>query len=107
MPDHLHAVLEGRSPDADLRLFVSRMKQSTGFYFKKAFGEPLWQRYGHERVIRDDETTSAVIRYVLENPIRAGLAASVREYPFIGSSEYSVEQLVDFCMDSQEERSSG
>jgi hypothetical protein len=34
--------------------------------------------------------TAAVIRYVLENPLRARLAASVSEYPFIGSSEYPV-----------------
>ena len=99
MPDHLHAAVEGRSPEADARMFISRMKQYTGFHFKKEFGEPLWQRYGYERVVHDDEATSAVIRYVLENPLRAGLVSSVAEYPFIGSSEYSVEQLLDFCVD--------
>jgi putative transposase len=99
MPDHLHAAVEGRSPAADARIFISRMKQYTGFHFKRKFGEPLWQRYGHERVVRDDEATTAVIRYVLENPLRAGLVVSVGEYPFLGSSEYSIEQLLDFCID--------
>ncbi|HEY6362029.1 MAG TPA: transposase [Vicinamibacterales bacterium] len=99
MPDHLHAALEGRTQRADLRAFVSRMKQYTGFHFKKQFGEPLWQRYVYEHVIRSDEITSAVIRYVLENPVRAGLVKAVREYPFIGSSEYTLAELLEFCID--------
>ena len=107
MPDHLHAAVEGRSRTADARTFVARMKQYTGFYFKKEFGESLWQRYGYERVLRDDETTSAVIRYVLENPLRAGLVASVADYPFVGSGEYSIAQLLDFCLDPPDAGSSG
>lgn len=99
MPDHLHAALEGRAAESDDRRFIARMKQYTGFYFRREFSERLWQRYGYEHVIRDDESTRQVIRYVLENPIRAGLVLDVSEYPFIGSSEYSVEQLIDFCRD--------
>jgi REP element-mobilizing transposase RayT len=99
MPDHLHAAIEGRSLSADARMFISRMKQYAGFHFKREFGQTLWQRYGHERVVRDDEATAAVIRYVLENPLRAGVVASVSEYPFIGSGEYSAEQLLEFCLD--------
>jgi len=100
MPDHLHAIVEGRAERADARVFIARMKQYSGFYFKRAFKEQLWQRYGYERVIRNDEATGKVIRYVLENPIRAGLVSNVSEYPFVGSSEYSIEQLLEFCRDS-------
>jgi REP element-mobilizing transposase RayT len=99
MPDHLHAALEGRSENADLLAFVARMKQYTGFYFKQRFGVRLWQRYTYEHVIRDDETTAAVIRYVMENPVRAGLVTDVRDYPFIGSSEYALEELLELCSD--------
>src|SRR5437764_4350743 len=38
MPDHLQAVVEGRREDADLRIFVARTNQFTGFHFKKTFG---------------------------------------------------------------------
>jgi putative transposase len=100
MPDHLHAAVEGRNESADARAFIKRMKQFTGFYFKQTFSERLWQRYGYEHVIRDDETTAKVVRYVLENPVRAQLVATVAEYPFVGSSEYSLEQLLDCCRDS-------
>jgi REP-associated tyrosine transposase len=77
MPDHLHAAVEGRDENADLKAFVARMKQYTEFHFKKTFGRQLWQRYGYEHVIRHDEPTRAIIRYILENPIRAGLVRAV------------------------------
>lgn len=98
MPDHFHAAVEGRDQDADLKVFIARMKQYSGFYFQKKFGKRLWQRYGYERVIRSHETTRAVIRYVLENPIRAGLVQTVADYPFVGSSEYTVGQLLEYCV---------
>ena len=41
----------------------------------------------------DDFTT--VIRYVLNNPIRAGLVESLEHYPFIGSQLMSKEALLD------------
>jgi putative transposase len=100
MPDHLHCAIEGRSPDADARRFIARMKQFTGYYFKREFNLQLWQRYGYEHVIRGDEATRDVIRYVLQNPIRAGLVTDVSDYPFVGSSEYSIQQLIEFCRSS-------
>ena len=65
MPDHLHAAVEGRTETADAREFIKRMKQYTGYYYKQTFGQRLWQRYGYEHVIRDEETTATVVRYVL------------------------------------------
>jgi putative transposase len=100
MPDHLHTAVEGRDENADLKAFVARMKQYTGFHFKKTFGRQLWQRYGYEHVIRHDEPTRAIIRYILENPIRAGLVRAVEDYRFVGSSEYTFEQLVEYCRSS-------
>jgi putative transposase len=53
MPDHLHLLVEGQSEDSDCRRFIARAKQFSGFYFKRTFGGPLWQRYGYERTLRD------------------------------------------------------
>jgi putative transposase len=96
-PDHLHSALEGCTADADVRRFISRMKQFTGFHFQRTFGVRLWQRYGYERVIRSDESTEPVVRYILENPVRGGLVKDARDYPFIGSSQYTLEQLMECC----------
>ena len=67
----------------------------SGFYYQKLFGERLWQRYGFERTLRRDESTLSVARYILENPVRAGLAASAEDYPFLGSNTHTVAELLE------------
>jgi putative transposase len=96
MPDHVHFVIAGQRSDADMKGFVDRAKQYAGFYFKRAAKQRLWQRYGHERVLRDEEERRAFIRYVIQNPVRAGLVESPLDYPFWGSSKWSRDELLDY-----------
>jgi putative transposase len=88
MPDHLHLLVEGQAEDSDGKRFIARSKQYSGFYYAREFGSRLWQRYGFERVVRDNEQTLTVARYILENPVRAGLVKTIEEYPFSGSFVY-------------------
>ena len=94
MPDHVHLLVEGQSHDSNGRRFIARAKQLSEFHYKKEFGAPLWQRYGFEHTLRSDEGTLSVARYILENPIRAGLANSV-EYPFLGSRIYTITEILE------------
>ena len=96
MPDHVHFVIGGQHPDCDLKVFVDRAKQYAGFYFKRATKQRLWQRYGHERVLRNEEERIAYIRYVIHNPVRARLVEAPLDYPFWGSSKWSREELLDY-----------
>jgi len=93
MPDHLHALLEARFEGSDFRAFVKRFKQTTGFAHRQATGQSLWQHGYHERVLRNDEASEAVVRYILENPVRAGLTKDIGEYPFAGSGTYDLNGL--------------
>jgi putative transposase len=97
MPDHLHLLVEGTREDADLKDFVKRAKQYSGFYFRHATRNSLWQRYGFERVVRDDEATATIVRYIIENSVRAGLVTDIRDYPYWGSELYTREALIDFA----------
>ena len=99
MPDHLQLLVEGLTDAADCRRFIKSAKQLSGYYVSREFGEKLWQRYGFERVLRDDEATLVVARYILCNPVRAGLVADVRDYPFIGSERYSIEEMLEGVVD--------
>ena len=94
MPDHLHALITATSERADFCELVRRFKQVSAFHHKKSTGRALWQPGYHERVLRDDEGTEAVVRYILENPIRAGLARRLGEYRFAGSEVYDLEGLM-------------
>ena len=94
MPDHLHVLATGQSERADLRDFLKRFKQSTAFAYRKAHKESLWQPGYFEKVLRDDEATETVVRYILENPVRGGLAKEIGEYPFAGSDVYTLSELL-------------
>jgi putative transposase len=99
MPDHLHLVVEGLAEQSDMKKFVRRAKQYSGYAHPQRTGQRLWQRYGHEHVIRDNESVRKIVRYVIENPVRAGLVRDPTDYPFLGSGVYSLEQLIDFAYD--------
>jgi len=95
MPDHLHLLVEGLADDSDARKFISRAKQYSGFHFKAAFDVRLWQRYGFERTLRSDVSALSVARYILENPVRAGLVNRIDAYEFSGSNVYTMDQILE------------
>src|SRR5436190_15961649 len=96
MPDHVHLLVAGDRADADLKRFTKSAKQYSGFYFRRTTGQTLWQRYGFERVLRNEEATAAVARYTIANPVRAGIVQSPSAYPFWGSFLYTREALLEF-----------
>ena len=57
----------------------------------------LWQPSFHDRVLRDDESDLHVLRYILWNPVRAGLVERPEDYPFLGSTTHSVSEIVRMC----------
>ena len=95
MPDHLHLLVEETNEHSDLRVFIRKAKQYSGFEYSKQSGARLWQRYGFERTLRNEESTFVVARYILENPLRAGLVTRVEDYPFVGSCIYTLRELLD------------
>jgi putative transposase len=95
MPDHLHLLTEGQADDSDLKRFIARAKQYSGFYYSKQYHDVLWQRYGFEHVLRDNEISLRVARYIVANPLRARLVERLQDYAFIGSQVYSREELIE------------
>ena len=81
MPDHLHWLVQltgERSLSACVNLVKSlatREIHGSGNYRGK-----VWQRGFYDRAIRKEEDLPAVARYIVANPIRAGLVSSVRKY---------------------------
>ena len=84
MPDHLHALVLGRHDTADLIRFVQRFKQVTAFDFKRETGLRLWQQSFYDRVLRIEEDLTDVATYILNNPLRSGLAVDSNDYPLYG-----------------------
>jgi REP element-mobilizing transposase RayT len=94
MPDHVHVLLTAERADADLTQFAKQAKQITGFHYRQATNQSLWQPGYHVRILRDEEATLAVARYILENPVRAGLTKALGEWPHAGSGVYTWRELL-------------
>ena len=95
MPDHVHLLIEGCSEGADVAAFVHQAKQRSGYLFARSGEGPLWQPSYYDRVLRDDDASLAVTRYIFDNPVKAGLVESPGEYAFSGSTRFTVEQIME------------
>ena len=97
MPDHLHLIASGCDESSEAKTFIKVSKQYSGYYFAKERGHRLWQRYGYERVIRDDAELALSVGYIVANPVRAGLVSHPAEYPYLGSEVYTLADLLLMC----------
>jgi putative transposase len=95
MPDHVHVLVEAGTNESNGLRFISRAKQFSGFFYAKTFGHRLWQRYGFEHILRHDEVTLRVARYIFENPVRAQLVTRVEDYKFCGSCTYELTHILE------------
>jgi putative transposase len=101
MPDHLHLIVGGEDDEADCKAFIKSAKQYSAYYYSRARRAKLWDRYGHDRVIRDEMELAMTIGYVVANPVTAGLVKHPRDYPFLGSTKYTIEELLQWCQYSE------
>jgi putative transposase len=104
MWDHIHLLVAGASEAADLKKFAQLMKQRSGWRFARSGDGRLWQPGYYERVLRSEDATSAVVNYIIQNPVRAQIVESPRDYPHWGSGSYTREELLDFVQDARQWR---
>ena len=74
MPDHFHWLLQLN--DEALSKVVGRVKSLSS----RQLGRSLWQDGFHDRAVREEDDLKAMARYVIANPLRAGLVESIGEY---------------------------
>ena len=83
MPDHLHLLLE-LGERGTLSSVVMNTKSFLARHANAALGRngALWQRGFHDRALRQDEDVRAAARYLVANPLRAGLVQTLGDYPY-------------------------
>ena len=91
MPDHVHLLIgvDGtRSLNSVVGAWKSRCyaaRRRRGIHGK------FWQRSFYDHALRGEEDLAMAARYILENPVRAGLVTEVRDYPLSGSFEFEID----------------
>ena len=81
MPDHFHWLVALRA--GSLPAAVQRVKSKTAIAVNRRAGRygPLWQTGYHDTAVRYEEDMLRFARYIVANPLRAGLVKRVGDYP--------------------------
>jgi len=80
MPDHVHWLVELRN--GSLAHLIHSLKSFSAKEINKRRGWSghIWQKGFHDHAIRGEEDLTDIARYIVMNPIRAGLVKNCREY---------------------------
>jgi REP element-mobilizing transposase RayT len=82
MPDHVHWLLElvGSAP---LAYIIRSVKGRSAHIINRNMcrSGPLWQAGFHDHGVRREESLIDIARYIVANPLRAGLVDRIGEYP--------------------------
>lgn len=83
MPDHLHLLLQLGAHDS-LSSIIGRVKarSTKAANLANACTDAIWTKGYHDRALRREEDLQTVARYIIANPVRAGLAQRCADYPY-------------------------
>ena len=91
MPNHVHLVLTPlEQPDGEwypLSRILHTMKGYSGRQANRVLGREgaFWQHESYDRYVRNEEELGRIIAYVVNNPVKAGLASTWTEWPWTWS----------------------
>jgi putative transposase len=93
MPDHLHLLAQAKASTCDLPVFVKVFKGRAAVAARRLGIRNLWQKAYYDHVVRDSESSGEIAWYIFLNPVRAGLASTVWEWPHSGSLVFDWKRL--------------
>lgn len=81
MPDHLHWLIELKQ--GSLSRVMQQIKARSAIAINKTTQNDtrVWQRGYHDTAVRDENDLKNLARYIVANPLRAGLVKRIGDYP--------------------------
>ena len=86
MPNHVHLLI---TPRSEVSGFLGRLKSFTARQANALLdrsGQVFWQEESYGHFVRTPEEFRRIEGYILNNPVKAGLARSAEEYPWSGKA---------------------
>ncbi|WP_295585593.1 transposase [uncultured Lamprocystis sp.] len=82
MPDHVHWLFQ-LGNDRTLSHAMKGFKASSALSINRFLNrrDPVWQRGFYDHALRREEDLRTVARYIVGNPLRAGLVQHIGDYP--------------------------
>ena len=82
MPNHVHLLF---TPHTNVSSLLRRLKGYSARQVNQLLartGQPFWENESYDRLVRNGEEFRRIENYILTNPVKAGLAGSVEEFPW-------------------------
>jgi len=86
MPNHVHLLL---TPHIEPSVVLRRLKGASARGANQLLGlagQPFWQAESYDHLVRSQAEFERIEDYIIQNPVRAGLARSAEEYPWCSVS---------------------
>ncbi|MHC8369079.1 REP-associated tyrosine transposase [Pseudomonas sp. ZT5P21] len=81
MPDHIHWLVELQNGDLPKLMRVTKSRSARLINQARGFSAPVWQKGYFDRALRREDDLKAMARYIIANPMRAGLVNRIGDYP--------------------------
>ncbi len=81
MPDHLHWLIELRRGTLAGCMQILKSRSGRAIARQVEANAPIWQPGYYDHALRSDECLRTQAMYIAANPVRAGLATCLGEYP--------------------------
>ncbi|WP_426108448.1 REP-associated tyrosine transposase [Pseudomonas sp. TWR1-1-4] len=81
MPDHFHWLVELHNGDLPRLMRITKSRSARTINAVKGFHGALWQKGYFDRALRREDDLKAMARYIIANPLRAGLVEHIGQYP--------------------------
>lgn len=82
MPDHVHWLFqlgEVATLSAVMKKFKARSALAVNRYLQR--DGTVWQKAFYDHAVRDEDDIPGIARYMVANPLRAGLVERIGDYP--------------------------
>ncbi|MEN8257939.1 MAG: transposase [Thermodesulfobacteriota bacterium] len=76
MPDHLHWLMQLGEVKS-----LGETVQTLKSIISRKIGGPIFQKGFYDHALRKEEDIKALARYIVANPLRAGLVDNINDYP--------------------------
>jgi len=82
MPDHLHWLMQLKA-GTQLAKVVQNIKKISASKINQSLGRTgkIWQSGYYDHALRKEEDIQSIARYIVANPLRAGLVTEIGQYP--------------------------
>jgi REP element-mobilizing transposase RayT len=82
MPNHVHLLI---TPHSNVSELLRRLKGYSARQANRLLGrrgQPFWQDESYDHLVRNREESRRIERYIINNPVNAGLAESADRFPW-------------------------